>query len=70
MLGMPTDANTVIGAVTVTWTGVGLYPGQITLGGTDAPKFALTNSGFLPCNLVIGSVNVPAGNYSIALTAN
>ena len=66
----PMNAGDLVGAVTVTWTGAGTYPGQVSLGGADASKFALTNSGFLPCNLVVGASNIPAGNYNVTLSAN
>lgn len=66
----PPNANTVVGAVNVTDSDGGVYPGQLVLGGTDAAKFSLTNGGRLPCSLVVGSTDIPVGNYSINLTAN
>jgi hypothetical protein len=31
------------------------------MSGTDAAKFALTNGGVCPCDLLIGSADLPAG---------
>jgi hypothetical protein len=69
-VGNPPNANSVVGAVSVTTADGRPYPGQIILGGTDGAKFVLSNGGFLPCNLLVGSVDVAAGTYSINLTAN
>jgi hypothetical protein len=69
-VGNPPNANSVVGAVSVT-TNEGLpYTGVITLGGVDAANFVLSNGGRLPCNLVVGPVDVAAGTYNINLTAN
>jgi hypothetical protein len=69
-VGVPPNANNVVGIVSVTDSDGGPYPGQIILGGTDAAMFLLTNGGLLPCNLVVGSVDIPTGTYNITLTAN
>jgi hypothetical protein len=63
------DAGDVIGAVTIVTT-PGYTPSAVTLSGPDAAKFALTNGGVAPCNLIVGPNNVPAGSYSISLTAS
>lgn len=54
----------VIGAITV--TGAQTIP--VVIGGTDAAKFAVTNGGMVPCNLVAAK-DIPAGSYSITLSA-
>lgn len=69
-VGDPPNANSVVGSVSVTTSDGRPYPRQIILGGVDAASFVLSNGGFLPCNLVVGSVDVAAGTYSITLTAN
>jgi hypothetical protein len=63
------DANSLVGPITVTTNTGGPYAGTITLGGPDAAKFALDNSGTYPCNLLVGATNIAAGSYSISLTA-
>jgi chitodextrinase len=69
-VGAPPNANKVVGVVSVTTANGQPYPGTLILGGTDAAKFALTNGGLLPCNLVVGPTDIPLGTYSINLTAN
>ena len=65
-----TNANSFVATITVTATG-GAYTGPVTIGGTDAAKFALSNSGFYPCNLLVGPSNIPSsGTYNITLTAS
>jgi hypothetical protein len=65
-----TNANAIIGAVSVTTNPAGgTFTGPIVSGGTDAAKFALTNGGVLPCNLTVGAANVAAGTYAITLSA-
>ena len=66
----PVNAGTVIGAVSVVQnpTTAPAYTGVITLGGTNAADFALTNGGVLPCNLVVGAANLPAGAYNVTLS--
>ena len=62
------NANAFVATVIVTATG-GTYSGPVTLGGSDAAKFALSNGGTYPCNLTVGAANLPAGNYSVSVTA-
>jgi hypothetical protein len=62
------DAGDLVGAITVT-TNTGAYVGVITIGGTDAGKFVLSNSGNYPCSLFVGGTAIAAGSYSISLTA-
>jgi hypothetical protein len=69
-VGDPPNANSVVGAVSVTTSDGRPYLGHVILGGVDAAKFVLSNGGFLPCNLLVGSVDIAAGTYSINLTAN
>jgi hypothetical protein len=64
------DANSFVATITVTAGGGGTYVGVLTLGGTDAANFALSNGGNYPCNLMIGPANIGAGTYAISLTAN
>lgn len=65
----PANAGDVIGAVSVTTNPAGTpFAGPVVLSGTDAAKFALTNGGMLPCNLVVGAANIPAGFYAISLS--
>jgi hypothetical protein len=54
----------VIGALTVV---NGTQTTPIVIGGPNAAKFAVTNGGMVPCNL-IAAVNIPAGSYSITLS--
>ena len=63
------NANATVGTVTVTASG-GTYVGSVTLSGTNAALFTLSSGGTYPCNLLIGAANVPAGTYSISLTAS
>jgi hypothetical protein len=72
LLNMPAlNANDTIGNVTVITSPPGQVPNTpITLGGTNAGLFALSNSGNYPCNLTVGSANVAAGSYSITLSAS
>ena len=66
----PTNAGTVVGAVSVTTNPPGgSFTGTIALGGSAAPSFALTNGGNLPCNLIVGPNNLAAGTYAITLSA-
>ncbi len=66
----PANAGTVVGAVSATTNPVGgTLTAPIVLGGADGAKFALTNGGMLPCNLVVGPADVPAGSYAITLSA-
>lgn len=58
------NAGAVIGAITIT----GTQTTPIVIGGTDAALFSVTNGGIVPCNL-IAAVDIPAGSYSITLTA-
>ncbi|HVX56454.1 MAG TPA: hypothetical protein VHA37_01870 [Candidatus Saccharimonadales bacterium] len=58
------NQGAVIGAITVT----GTQTTPVVIGGPDAAKFAVTNGGMVPCNL-IAAVDLPAGSYSITLTA-
>ena len=62
------NANAFVATVIVTATG-GTYSGPVTLGGSDAAKFALSNGGTYPCNLTVGAANLPAGSYSVSVTA-
>ena len=62
------NAGAVIGAITTTTVPSGNTQNTaVTLGGTDAAKFSITNGGIIPCNL-IAAVDIPAGSYSISLT--
>lgn len=42
--------------------------GAITLTGTDAAKFSLSNGGKVPTTLSVGATVVPVGTYSAALS--
>jgi hypothetical protein len=67
------DANSFVAHITVTAAGGGTYVGVLTLGGTDGAKFALSNGGVYPCDLMVGPANIGANTspgYAIALTAN
>ena len=67
----PANAGDVVSPVAVTTTPAsGNYLGTITLGGTNASSFALTNSGKLPTNLIVGPNNLAAGTYSITLSCS
>jgi hypothetical protein len=64
------NAGDVVGAVTVTTNPPGGSPSNpILIGGPDAGKFALTNGGVIPCNLVVGASNLPSGDYQITLSS-
>jgi hypothetical protein len=64
----PNNANAVVGAISCTTNPPGgTCANAIVLGGANASSFALTNGGVLPCNLVVGSVNIAAGSYAITL---
>jgi hypothetical protein len=70
-----TNAGTYIGAITVTTVSGGAYSGIITIGGTDAAKFSLSASSNVlsatyPVNLYVSQTDLPAGSYSISLSAN
>ncbi len=61
-LDMPaSSAGAVAGAVTVTTTPAGGPPPNtpVIIGSPYASQFALTNGGWLPCNVVVGSSNIP-----------
>jgi hypothetical protein len=58
------NQGAVVGAITVT----GAQTTPVVIGGTDAAKFAVTNGGIAPCNL-IAAVDIPAGSYSFTLSA-
>ena len=65
------DANSFVATITVT-VATGTYTGTLVLGGADAAKFALSNGGVYPCNLMVGPANIPAsppGGYQINITA-
>lgn len=63
-------AGTMVGAVSVvTNPPGGTYAGKLALTGTDAAKFALTNGGVLPCNLVTGAAALTNGSYNIIVNA-
>lgn len=63
------NAGGVIGAITVTTSPPGgTQNTPVVLGGADAAKFQVTNGGIIPCNL-IAAVDIPAGAYSITLSA-
>lgn len=59
----------VIGQVTITAT-AGYKPTAVTLGGANASLFSLTNNGAAPCNLIVGSKAIAAGDYTITLSAS
>lgn len=62
--------GSIVGAISLTWNGTpGTYSTPLVLGGADAAKFALSNGGVVPCNLVVGSTNLAQGSYAITLTA-
>lgn len=65
------NAGTVIGAVSCATNPPGSScVGPVTLSGADAAKFALTNGGMIPSNLVIGTTSVPSGAYAVSLSAS
>jgi hypothetical protein len=67
---VPTDnAGMQLGEVTVETHSGDPYDEQLELGGPDANKFDLTNSGSVPCYLVIGSTSLAPGAYAITVTA-
>ena len=65
------DAGSYVATITVTPAGGGTYSGTLVLGGTDAAKFALSNGGVYPCNLMVGPVDIPGGPtvYNVSITA-
>lgn len=58
------NAGSTIGVISV----VGNQTTSIVVGGTHGSLFSVDNAGIAPCNLV-AAVNLPAGSYSITLTA-
>jgi hypothetical protein len=69
-----TDAGQLVGAIAVTTAG-GAYVGTITIGGTNGSSFSLSatsnvSSASYPCNLYVSQSNLPAGTYTITITAN
>lgn len=52
-----TNAGALVANITVAATG-GTYAGTLSLSGTDASKFALSNGGVYPCNLIVGAANI------------
>ena len=69
LVGAAENANEFVGTVTI----VTDPPDQpvstpVVLEGDDATKFALTNLGHTPCELLVGSYNLPAGDYNIVLS--
>jgi hypothetical protein len=56
------------GAVTVVTTPAGAAVTPVTLGGTDAARFVITNGGILPCEVKIGAAPLPPAQYSFTLT--
>jgi len=69
MTAVPTDnSGTVVANITaITATGTP-YTHPITMTGTDANKFSLTNGGVPPCNLVIGATDLTEGVHTGSLT--
>ena len=66
----PADAGGFVATIAVgTGASGGPYVGTLTLGGADAAKFALSNGGVYPCNLMVGASNIGAGTYAINITA-
>ena len=65
----PNNANSLVGHVTVTTNPPGgSVNATITLSGTEAGKFALTQGGKAPCDLMVGPNNIAAGSYAINLS--
>ena len=63
-----TNAGALVANITVAATG-GTYAGTLSLSGTDASKFALSNGGVYPCNLLVGASNIAAGTYNVTVNA-
>jgi len=60
--GIPQDNdNDKVCTITAVTSSGAPYTQPITMSGTDAAKFALTNGGVCPCDLLIGSADLPAG---------
>lgn len=59
------NQGSVIGVITI----AGSQNTPIVIGGTDAAYFTVDGGGFAPCNL-IAAVDIPAGSYSITLSAS
>ena len=67
---VPTEnAGMQLAEVTVVTHSDDSYTEQLELDGPDASKFALTNSGYVPCYLVVGTVSLAPGGYAITVTA-
>ena len=62
------NAGSLVANITVAATG-GTYAGTLSLSGTDAGKFALSNGGVYPCNLLVGASNIAAGTYNVTVNA-
>ena len=67
------NAGSFVATVNVTTSG-GPYMGTLSLGGADASKFALSNGGMYPTNLMVGPVNLCSAatspcTYNINITA-
>ena len=62
------NANAFVATIAVAATG-GAYSGTLSLTGTDAAKFKLSNNGIYPCNLMVGAANIAAGTYNVSVTA-
>ena len=71
-VNLPTmNAGDFVGHVVVTTSPPGGSPSTpITLAGTDAAKFTLTNAGVYPCDLLVGASNIAAGTYHVTLSAS
>jgi len=70
--GLPQDNdNDKVCTITAVTSSGAPYTMPITMSGTDAAKFALTNGGVCPCDLLIGSADLPAGTNTgtLRLTA-
>jgi hypothetical protein len=66
----PVAAGTVVGSITITTNPPGsAFKGHVSVSGTDGSKFSVTNSGSLPCSLIVGSNGLAGGTYKIALVA-
>jgi hypothetical protein len=60
--GIPQDNdNDKVCTITAVTSSGAPYTQPITMSGTDAAKFALTNGGVCPCDLLIGPADLPAG---------
>ena len=66
------NANSFVATITVA-VASGTYAGTLSLSGTDASKFALSNGGVYPCNLMVGSASIcTTGSpctYNVSVTA-